>query len=195
LNATSRTALPLDTWSHLAATFDGSKLKLFVNGIQVAERRAVGSVIQTNSPLRMGANSVWGEHFDGTMDEIQLFNATLTAAEIGLLAAPSSQITARANAHAAPLEFASYGVGARWSAGESVAVTSELLMDATTGPNSTDYPAIIDQVFSGNLDMDLDGLSLLRNQAADADDLYSQLALETNLLARLYGRCVNPAHR
>ena len=32
-------ALPLNVWSHLAATFDGSTLRLYVNASQVASRR------------------------------------------------------------------------------------------------------------------------------------------------------------
>ena len=32
-------ALPVGVWSHLAMTYDGSQVRLFVNGVQVASRR------------------------------------------------------------------------------------------------------------------------------------------------------------
>ncbi|MCA9131774.1 MAG: cadherin domain-containing protein, partial [Planctomycetales bacterium] len=96
LNATANQSLPLDTWSHLAATYDGSQLKLFVNGKQVAQLAARGSLVTSNSPLRFGGNSVWGEYFQGEMDEVRLYNSALSAADIARLAGSASSGSATA---------------------------------------------------------------------------------------------------
>jgi hypothetical protein len=82
-DAASGTAgLPLNTWSHLAATYDGTTLRLFVNGAQVASRPVTGSIVTSSNPLNVGGNSVWGEYFAGLIDEVRIYSRALTAAEI-----------------------------------------------------------------------------------------------------------------
>jgi hypothetical protein len=82
VNATSTTALPLNTWTHLATTYDGATLRLFVNGVQAASRAITGSIVTSSSPLRIGGNAVWGEYFSGVIDEVRIYNRALTAAQI-----------------------------------------------------------------------------------------------------------------
>jgi hypothetical protein len=74
--------LPLNAWSHLATTFDGSTERLFVNGVQVSSAAASGTLKQTSGPLRIGGNSVWGEFFSGTLDNMRIYNRALSASEI-----------------------------------------------------------------------------------------------------------------
>ena len=75
-------ALPLNTWTFLAATYDGSTVRFFVNGTEVGTRSAGGSLLTTTGALRFGGNSVWGEYFSGRLDEIRVYNRRLTATEI-----------------------------------------------------------------------------------------------------------------
>ncbi len=74
--------LPLNTWTHLAATYDGATLRLYVNGVQVGSRPITGAILATTGALRIGGNSVWGEFFQGRLDEIRIYNRALTQAEI-----------------------------------------------------------------------------------------------------------------
>ncbi|HEX7862769.1 MAG TPA: LamG-like jellyroll fold domain-containing protein [Verrucomicrobiae bacterium] len=76
-------ALPLNTWSHLAMTYNGSVLRLFVNGVQVGSLNVTGSISTSTLPLRIGGNQPWGEYFSGRIDEVRVYNRALTAAEIG----------------------------------------------------------------------------------------------------------------
>jgi hypothetical protein len=57
-------------WTHLAATYDGTIQRLYVNGTQVAQRPQTGPIQVSSSPLRMGGNSIWGEFFRGRIDEV-----------------------------------------------------------------------------------------------------------------------------
>lgn len=82
VNATGTSALPLNTWSHLATSYDGAALRLYVNGTLVQTRALSGNISTSNNPLRIGGNAVWGEYFGGLIDEVRVYNRALTPAEI-----------------------------------------------------------------------------------------------------------------
>jgi fibronectin type 3 domain-containing protein len=75
-------ALPNNAWSHLAATYDGSNLKLFVNGTEVSSFAVAGSILSSNGALRIGGNAIWGEWFQGAIDEVRVYNRALTGTEL-----------------------------------------------------------------------------------------------------------------
>src|SRR5205085_1839255 len=74
--------VPLNTWTHLAATYDGNVLALYVNGTQVATQIVAGAITTTTGALRIGGNNIWGEWFSGLIDEVRVYNRALTAAQI-----------------------------------------------------------------------------------------------------------------
>jgi len=80
--APAASALPLNAWSHLAATYDGTTMRLFVNGTQVATKAITGAMPNTANPLRVGGNAAWGEYFSGLIDEVRVYNRALSAGEI-----------------------------------------------------------------------------------------------------------------
>jgi len=75
-------ALPVNTWTHVAATYDGSQLRLYVNGALVASTAVTSSYQVNTNPLWIGGNAVYGEHFQGKLDELRIYNRALTQAEI-----------------------------------------------------------------------------------------------------------------
>jgi hypothetical protein len=74
--------LPLNIWTHLAATYDGSMFRVYVNGVLNASRALTGSMSVSSRQLTIGGNAVWGEYFNGLIDEVRLYNRALSAAEI-----------------------------------------------------------------------------------------------------------------
>jgi hypothetical protein len=83
-------ALSLTQWHHLAATFDGTNLVLYIDGVVKATA--------TSGPLNYDSGAVWigcdqnassatYEYFQGGIDEVQIYNRALTSAEIQSLAA------------------------------------------------------------------------------------------------------------
>jgi hypothetical protein len=81
LSGTSTT--PLNAWTHLAATYDRTTLRLYVNGTQVATKAVTGNIKTSTGVLRIGGNSSWSdEWFSGLIDEVRVYNTALTAAQI-----------------------------------------------------------------------------------------------------------------
>jgi hypothetical protein len=70
------------SWSHLAATYDGTTLTLYVNGLRVGDRLVSGPLDLTSGPLEIGGNEVWGEWFEGLVDDVRVYNRALKPAEI-----------------------------------------------------------------------------------------------------------------
>jgi len=79
---TGTTALATNTWTHLAATFDGTTLRLYVNGVQQATQALAGNLMISTGALRIGGNAIWGEYFRGQIDDVRIYNRVLTATEI-----------------------------------------------------------------------------------------------------------------
>jgi chitodextrinase len=80
--AQGTTTSPLGTWTHVAATYDGSKLRVYVNGVKEASKPVRGSIVTSSGALRIGGNAVWGEYFAGLIDDVRVYNRALSATEI-----------------------------------------------------------------------------------------------------------------
>ena len=75
--------LPLGTWSHVATTYDGITQRVFVNGVEVANRPQAGNIVVGTGVLRIGGNTSYaGEYFKGAVDEVRVYNRALSATEI-----------------------------------------------------------------------------------------------------------------
>ena len=72
-------------WVHLAGTYNGSKIRAYVNGKLEAERSVSTTVNSQEYPLRIGSagTSNRGNWFNGTIDNIMIFNRAINASEIG----------------------------------------------------------------------------------------------------------------
>ena len=75
-------ALTANTWSYLTETYDGSTLRLYVNGTQVASTAHTGAIASSTNPLQIGGDSLYGQNFAGLIDEVRIYNVALTAAQI-----------------------------------------------------------------------------------------------------------------
>ena len=82
LTVTAGSALALNTWSHVAATYDGSALRLYVNGTLAAQQAASGGMTASTRPFRIGHNNIEGGIFAGRIDEVRVYSRALTAQQI-----------------------------------------------------------------------------------------------------------------
>src|SRR5205823_84091 len=70
--------LALNTWSHVVGTFDGSALRLYVNGALVATSAAAGPLNSGSGPSFLGRLGQSLYPFQGSIDEVAVFSAALS---------------------------------------------------------------------------------------------------------------------
>jgi len=80
-------APPTGSWHHLAATYDGARMRLFVDGKETASKPASGEIRKTASPLRIGGR-LEGESkfYDGLLDDVRIYQRALGELELAELA-------------------------------------------------------------------------------------------------------------
>ena len=72
----------LDEWYHIAITYDGSTLKMYVNG-QLNNSSSVSGNLHVNSRnASIGSDNGGQKFFNGLIDEVKFFNTALTSTEI-----------------------------------------------------------------------------------------------------------------
>ncbi len=81
-STTGPTAPALNTWTHLAAVYDGSTLRLLVNGTQAASTPQTGPLVTSTGALRLGGNNIWSEWFAGRLDDVRIYDKALTTPQI-----------------------------------------------------------------------------------------------------------------
>lgn len=82
---TKTAVLNLNQWHHIAGTFDGSKLRLFVDGKQVDSLTAtitLGVSYKTNVAIGNHSSSSYSRYFQGLIDEVRIWNTARNIAEL-----------------------------------------------------------------------------------------------------------------
>lgn len=74
-------------WHYAVVTNDGSTVRLYIDGIQIATKSTSGAAPESSGtkPVRIGANSRVtppGNLFKGEVDEVRLWNDDLTSQQI-----------------------------------------------------------------------------------------------------------------
>ena len=77
-------SIPLSSWSHIAGTYDGTIMKMFVNGMQDPNTLAASGPIDygTSQDVTIGRDSVHnsaGEFWNGYLDELQISSVARSA--------------------------------------------------------------------------------------------------------------------
>jgi hypothetical protein len=92
---------PNGEWTHLAATYDGSMIRVYFNGAVVGETAFSGKMTTSNGPLFIGtkwSKAPAGDEFNGILDDVRIYNRALSASEIIALGGdPKAQSPSPAN--------------------------------------------------------------------------------------------------
>ncbi|MFD0857165.1 glycoside hydrolase family 2 TIM barrel-domain containing protein, partial [Actinomadura adrarensis] len=84
-----------DNWHRITGTYDGSALRLYVNGTRAAQVPYSGNIDWSSADVNVGRNSgtmqdnYSGRMAHGTIDDVRIYGRALTAAELGAGADPS----------------------------------------------------------------------------------------------------------
>jgi hypothetical protein len=86
----STRTIPKNTWTHVAGTYNGSILTIWINGARAGSMAVSGTTCSNDEPLAVGAKSAPAKglleaFWDGRLDEVRVYNRALTATEIAAL--------------------------------------------------------------------------------------------------------------
>ncbi|MCX6855869.1 MAG: putative Ig domain-containing protein, partial [Verrucomicrobia bacterium] len=76
------TSLAAGVWSHVAATYDGANMRLYVNGAQVAAKAYATAINHSSDVLRIGNNGGGSTPWNGGLDELVIYSRALSLAEV-----------------------------------------------------------------------------------------------------------------
>lgn len=80
--AQTNTAIVANRWQHIAATYDGSNMRIYIDGIERVTKSASGSITVFSEPLQIGKSHLANVDFDGRVDEVRIWESARTQVEI-----------------------------------------------------------------------------------------------------------------
>jgi len=78
----SSTKIGADVWTHVAATYDGSTMKVYKNGVMDNSKAQTGAIYSSTTPLRIGHSKGTSEYFSGIIDEVGLYSVAKSDTDI-----------------------------------------------------------------------------------------------------------------
>ena len=75
-----------NTWMHVAATYDGTTMRLYINGVQESSASGPAAIAASALSIGIGGQSNGSRRFRGDMDDVRVYNRALTPAEVATLA-------------------------------------------------------------------------------------------------------------
>lgn len=85
---TGSTSLVIETWHHIAGVYDGSTIRVFLDGADDGSTAKSGSMPNTTAPVRIGAGSGGAgteQPFDGDIGHCAIWDSPLSAGNIASL--------------------------------------------------------------------------------------------------------------
>jgi hypothetical protein len=87
----STRTVPVGRWTHVAATYDGARLRLFIGGRAAGSLAVTGRTCANNEPLAVGAKNapalgILEAFWDGRLDDVRIYRRALSGAAIADLA-------------------------------------------------------------------------------------------------------------
>lgn len=81
----------VDEWFHTALTYDGTTARLYGNGLEIASGQKSWDLVLDRAHIGQQIND-YGEFWDGTIDEVYIYNEALSAEEVAGLAGKTAPV-------------------------------------------------------------------------------------------------------
>ena len=114
------TSIPQEgEWVHIVGTYNGTNMSLYYNGVLETSGQGIwdsdsesfvtmsGPIDSNNMPLAIGSDGLSGNYFNGTIDDVIIYNRALTQNEISAMY--SAGVTQYDNNITYPIEVLPYG--------------------------------------------------------------------------------------
>lgn len=69
-------------WTHVAFTYDGAKVKGYLDGVEKLSVAAAGRIPSRPTALRLGIDGASAQPYKGKLDDVRIYDRALTAADI-----------------------------------------------------------------------------------------------------------------
>ncbi|MBK1877957.1 LamG-like jellyroll fold domain-containing protein [Pelagicoccus mobilis] len=77
------TSIPVGGWTHVAATYDGATMRIYINGVLDGSMPRVGNVFEdTTVSATIGNHPFGGKAFDGLIDDVRIYRRALSGADV-----------------------------------------------------------------------------------------------------------------
>ena len=80
--AQALSALPANAWYHIAGTYNGDSVRIYVNGVCADSAEVSASVPSNSHDVYIGIDQNYASHFTGVIDEVRIWNIARNASEI-----------------------------------------------------------------------------------------------------------------
>ncbi|MBD3389940.1 hypothetical protein GF415_03230 [Candidatus Micrarchaeota archaeon] len=81
-SAGSSNTLLADSWYYVVGTYDGSTIKVYIDGVEKGSANYNGGIVDSGTPLLIGKRQSGGTPFDGTVDEPRVWDRALSPEEV-----------------------------------------------------------------------------------------------------------------
>lgn len=127
----------LNSWQHVAVTYDGGTLRVYVQGVERANASLAIAIAPSTAPLYFGNLATLTRPLDGKLDEVRIYNRALTPHEIETLA---GIVPIQPGTPSHELAFSTYLGGSNWEHARDVCADTAGNVIVVGGTASANFP-------------------------------------------------------
>jgi hypothetical protein len=75
-------ALTLGEWSHVVGTYDGTTIRIYVNGVLADSRAYAVALGHSSQAMNIGMGAGGGSHWKGGIEDVAIYGSALSAAQV-----------------------------------------------------------------------------------------------------------------
>ena len=87
LRAKSAAAVTIGKWTHVAGTYDGETLRIYIDGVESGSHQSKGKIKVTKNSVGIGISKIPTSdgNFNGLLDEVTILSAALSESDIQII--------------------------------------------------------------------------------------------------------------